>query len=112
MTARLAQLVERKALNLVVVGSGPTVGVNVNSFFLFVFLLLFVLLIDIYYTNYYYLSSQIMGKMRRAKKFALKKRILNPNDKRLKENAEKLKKKELKELSKNNVTKDLEIKEL
>ena len=53
-----------------------------------------------------------MGKMRRAKKFALKKRILNPNDKRLKENAEKLKEKELKELSKNNVTKDLEIKEL
>ncbi|CAN1842685.1 hypothetical protein LINPERHAP1_LOCUS36917, partial [Linum perenne] len=26
-TARLAQLVERKALNLVVVGSSPTVGV-------------------------------------------------------------------------------------
>ena len=28
--ARLAQLVERKALNLVVVGSSPTVGVIVN----------------------------------------------------------------------------------
>ena len=35
--ARLAQLVERKALNLVVVGSNPTVGVS------------FLLLIDIVY---------------------------------------------------------------
>ena len=42
----------------------------------------------------------------------IQKRIINPNDKRLKENAEKFKKKELDELSKNNVTKDLEIKEL
>ena len=31
--ARLAQLVERKALNLVVVGSNPTVGV-ISSFLL------------------------------------------------------------------------------
>ena len=29
--ARLAQLVERKALNLVVVGSSPTVGVLVSA---------------------------------------------------------------------------------
>ena len=35
MTARLAQLVERKALNLVVVGSSPTVGVTGNSFLCF-----------------------------------------------------------------------------
>ena len=35
MKARLAQLVERKALNLVVVGSSPTVGAR---FFLLVFL--------------------------------------------------------------------------
>jgi hypothetical protein len=31
--ARLAQLVERKALNLVVVGSSPTVGEPLISFF-------------------------------------------------------------------------------
>jgi hypothetical protein len=31
--ARLAQLVERKALNLVVVGSSPTVGVSIDLFF-------------------------------------------------------------------------------
>ena len=30
--ARLAQSVERKALNLVVVGSSPTVGVCANAF--------------------------------------------------------------------------------
>ena len=30
LTARLAQSAERKALNLVVVGSSPTVGVCVN----------------------------------------------------------------------------------
>ena len=33
--ARLAQLVERKALNLVVVGSSPTVGENLFLFILF-----------------------------------------------------------------------------
>lgn len=32
--ARLAQLVERKALNLVVVGSSPTVGDSLFFFFL------------------------------------------------------------------------------
>ena len=36
LQARLAQLVERKALNLVVVGSSPTVGV---AFFFFNFIL-------------------------------------------------------------------------
>ena len=40
--ARLAQSVERKALNLVVVGSSPTVGV-----FLFFFFFAFALLISV-----------------------------------------------------------------
>ena len=31
--ARLAQSVERKALNLVVVGSSPTVGVDISAVF-------------------------------------------------------------------------------
>ena len=53
-----------------------------------------------------------MGKMRRTKKFAAKKRIINPNDKRIKENQDKLKQKEQEELSKNNVTRDLDIKEM
>lgn len=53
-----------------------------------------------------------MGKMNRTKRFAAKKRILNPKDKRLKLNNEKYKKKELEELAKNNVTKDIQIKEL
>lgn len=53
-----------------------------------------------------------MGKMNRSKKFAAKKRILNPKDKRLKQNNEKFKKKELEELSKNNITRDIQIKEL
>ena len=39
VTARLAQLVERKALNLVVVGSSPTVGVTGNSFLCFVIII-------------------------------------------------------------------------
>ena len=33
ITARLAQSVERKALNLVVVGSSPTVGVSLSPLF-------------------------------------------------------------------------------
>ena len=53
-----------------------------------------------------------MGKMRRTKKFAAKKRIINPNDKRIKENQDKLKQKEQEALSKNNVTRDLDIKEM
>jgi hypothetical protein len=36
--ARLAQLVERKALNLVVVGSSPTVGVLFLKYFIISFL--------------------------------------------------------------------------
>ena len=36
-TARLAQLVERKALNLVVVGSSPTVGAFLYLLFVFEF---------------------------------------------------------------------------
>ena len=39
-TSRLAQLVERKTLNLVVVGSSPTVGVLPFFYFLFLFLTL------------------------------------------------------------------------
>ena len=39
VTARLAQLVERKALNLVVVGSSPTVGVTGNSFLCFLIII-------------------------------------------------------------------------
>ena len=38
-SARLAQSVERKALNLVVVGSSPTVGVFLFSFFAFALLI-------------------------------------------------------------------------
>ena len=53
-----------------------------------------------------------MGKMRRTKKFAAKKRIINPNDKRIKENQDRLKQKEQEALSKNNVTRDLDIKEM
>lgn len=50
--------------------------------------------------------------MRRTKKFAAVKRTLNPKDKRIKGNTEKYKKKELAELEKNQVTKDIDIKEL
>ena len=53
-----------------------------------------------------------MGKTKKTKKFAKIKRILNPKDKRLKTINESLKKKEQLENSKNNITKDLEIKEL
>ena len=53
-----------------------------------------------------------MGKTKKTKKFAKIKRILNPKDKRLKSINESLKKKEQLENSKNNITKDLEIKEL
>ena len=53
-----------------------------------------------------------MGKTKKTKKFAKIKRILNPKDKRVKSINESLKKKEQLENSKNNITKDLEIKEL
>ena len=43
-TSRLAQLVERKTLNLVVVGSSPTVGASFifYLFFFFIYLFLFI----------------------------------------------------------------------
>jgi hypothetical protein len=55
-----------------------------------------------------------MGKTRRTKKFAEKKRILNPNDTRIKKNIEKFKEKEQKiqKAIKNKVHEDLEVKEL
>jgi hypothetical protein len=55
-----------------------------------------------------------MGKTRRTKKFAEKKRLLNPNDSRIKKNVEKLKEKEQKIIKsiKNKVHEDVEVKEL
>jgi hypothetical protein len=55
-----------------------------------------------------------MGKMRRTKKFALKKRILNPKDTRIKKNAEKSKEKAQKIIKsiKEKVNEDLEVKEM
>lgn len=52
--------------------------------------------------------------MRRTKKFAAKKRILNPKDSRIKQNQEKLKEREKKinDKLKDKVNEDLEIKEL
>ena len=52
-----------------------------------------------------------MGKTNKAKKFAKIKRTLNPKDKRIKENQEKLKKKELALKKKEKVNSDIEIKE-
>ena len=37
LTARLAQSVERQTLNLVVVGSSPTVGVHLFTFLIFAY---------------------------------------------------------------------------
>ena len=55
-----------------------------------------------------------MGKTRRTKKFAEKKRLINPKDSRIKKNQEKLKEKEQKIVKalKNKVNDDLEVKEL
>lgn len=53
-----------------------------------------------------------MGKKLRAKKFAAVKRTLNPKDKRIKLNQDKYKKKEKIKNTQNNVTKDLDIREL
>jgi hypothetical protein len=55
-----------------------------------------------------------MGKTRRTKKFAEKKRLINPKDSRIKKNVEKFKEKEAKVMKslKNKVHEDLEIKEL
>ena len=53
-----------------------------------------------------------MGKTNKAKKFAKIKRTLNPKDKRIKANQEKLKKKELALQKKEKVNSDIEIKEL
>lgn len=55
-----------------------------------------------------------MSKMNKAKKFAKKKRLLNPNDSRLKKNEEKQKIKEKKKLDslKNKVHEHIEVKEM
>jgi U3 small nucleolar RNA-associated protein 24 len=55
-----------------------------------------------------------MGKTRRTKKFAAKKRLINPKDSRIKKNAEKIQEKEKKEkdLTKNKVNEGLQVKEL
>ena len=55
-----------------------------------------------------------MGKTKRAKKFAEKKRMLNPKDGRIKKNQEKFKEKEQKIVKslKEKVNEDLQIKEL
>jgi hypothetical protein len=55
-----------------------------------------------------------MGKMRRTKKFASKKRLINPKDSRIKKNQEKFKEKEKKieKKLKDKVNADLELKEL
>ena len=55
-----------------------------------------------------------MGKTRRTKKFAAKKRLLNPNDSRIKKNAENIQEKEKKEkdLTKDKVNEGMEVKEL
>ncbi len=55
-----------------------------------------------------------MGKMRRTKKFAEKKRMINPKDGRIKKNQEKFKEKEQKKVKKlkDKVVDELEIKEL
>ncbi len=55
-----------------------------------------------------------MGKQNRAKKFAAKKRVLNPKDSRIKANQNKLKEKEEKKNKelKEKVTQDLQIKEM
>ena len=46
-TARLAQSVERKTLNLVVVGSSPTLGVFVVNFMISVFMILQIVLLNV-----------------------------------------------------------------
>jgi hypothetical protein len=55
-----------------------------------------------------------MGKMRRAKKFAEKKRLLNPKDSRIKANQEKFKEKEQKIVKslKEKVNEGMQIKEM
>lgn len=55
-----------------------------------------------------------MGKMRRTKKFAMKKRIISPKDARLKKNTEKLKEKEQKTIKalKDKVNDDIDIKNM
>ena len=55
-----------------------------------------------------------MSKMNKAKKFASKKRLLNPNDSRIKKNEDKLKVKETKKLNslKNKVHENIEVKQL
>jgi|LauGreDrversion4_2_1035121.scaffolds.fasta_scaffold1780492_2 hypothetical protein len=55
-----------------------------------------------------------MGKQNRAKKFAAKKRVLNPKDSRIKSNQSKLKEKEQKKNNdlKDKVNQDLQIKEM
>lgn len=55
-----------------------------------------------------------MGKMRRTKKFAEKKRLLNPKDGRIKKNQQVLKEKEQKKIKvlKEKVNEDLQVKEM
>lgn len=55
-----------------------------------------------------------MGKMNRTKKFAAKKRLINPKDQRIKLNQEKLKEAEMKKLdeTRNQVLKDIKVKEI
>ena len=54
-----------------------------------------------------------MGKTRRTKKFAAKKRLINPKDSRIKKNAEKIEKeKKVKDLAKDKVNGGMQIKEL
>lgn len=55
-----------------------------------------------------------MGKTRKTKKFAAKKRLINPKDGRIKKNQDKLKENEQKiqKAKTNKVNEDLEIKEL
>jgi hypothetical protein len=55
-----------------------------------------------------------MGKMKRTKKFAAKKRLINPKDSRIKKNQEKFKEKEQKIVKslKEKVNEDMQIKEM
>ena len=55
-----------------------------------------------------------MGKTRRTKKFAAKKRLINPKDSRIKKNAEKIQEKEKKQkdLTKDKVNDGMQVKEL
>ena len=66
--SRLAQLVERKTLNLVVVGSSPTVGARITFFYLFIYFFFFFIFFYLFFFFNLFFLFFFYKKKKKAKK--------------------------------------------